>query len=188
MRTLTMVCSFVGLLAGFPASATTFGEPFPGYDAECGYPIVYFPNATVSQAVINRAGTEIIVLDPTLAEAEQDARRQFLIAHECAHHQMKHATSASRQQRMRSERVVRDQEMSADCWAAETLARKGLDRPLQVMADRFFKAGLYSPGGGYPAGVQRSTIILHCAETGRQARRADMARIEALASVVPRTF
>ena len=34
------------------------------------------------------------------------------------------------------------------------------------MADRFFKAGLYSPGGGYPAGVQRSTIVMHCAEKG----------------------
>jgi hypothetical protein len=43
------------------------------------------------------------------------------------------------------------------------------------MMDRFFKSGLYSPGGGYPSGLQRSTIIRECARIGREAARAAVA-------------
>lgn len=145
-------------------------EPFPGYTDLCGYRLVYEANPTISQAVVRPSGEKVILLDPMLAQEQETAQRQFLIAHECAHHRMDHAGVASRQARLRSAKVIRDQELSADCWAAETLAQRGLDRTIRIMADRFFKAGLYSPGGGYPAGIQRSTIVMHCAQKGRDAR------------------
>ena len=159
---------------GLGAAAKAEEAPFPGYDELCGYPIVHIPNLTISQAVVEPTGEKVIVLDPSLQTPQEAAQRQFLIAHECAHHRMEHAGIASRQARVVSRRLVRDQELSADCWAAETLAARGLERTIRIMADRFFKAGLYSPGGGYPAGVQRSTIIMHCAEKGRESASADL--------------
>ncbi|MFK7942725.1 MAG: hypothetical protein AB8B85_07435 [Paracoccaceae bacterium] len=170
MRTHVLFVTSLTIASFFETLAFAQNEPFPGYDAKCGYRLIYAPTQTVSQAVIDRYGEEIIVLDPSLAHEQEAAQRTFLIAHECAHHRMDHAQDVSRKKRQRSAKVVRDQELSADCWAAETLAEIGEDRTIRIMADRFFKAGLYSPGGGYPAGMQRSTIVMHCAEKGRLAR------------------
>lgn len=172
-RQIVQVIVVATMMIVFSARVSAEEEPFKGYQELCGYPLVYIPNLTISQAVIEPNGEKVIVLDPSLTAPLESPRRQFLIAHECAHHRMDHAGIASRQARLRSAKVVRDQELSADCWAAETLAVLGLDRPIQIMADRFYKAGLYSPGGGYPAGIQRSTIIIHCAETGRKAGLRD---------------
>lgn len=147
-------------------------EAFPGYADLCGYPIVVSTTPTIAQAVIGAEGSKVIVIDPSLQAPEESFRRTFMIAHECAHHRMGHSNLASRQQRILSSRVVRDQELSADCWAAETLARAGQDRTTRLMADRFFRGGLYSPGNGYPSGLQRSTIIQQCAQAGREARVA----------------
>ena len=188
MRSLLVLFGLLTTSVAQAFAAGTDEEPFPGYMAECGFSILFSPTLTVSQAVLAPNGRPMIILDPSLAAEEETAHRQFLIAHECAHHLMSHARPEARMKRAKSKRVVRDQEMSADCWAAETLARKGMDRTLRIMSDRFFKSGLYSPGGGYPAGIQRSTIILHCAETGRRDRAETLARIAAIASAVPATF
>ena len=145
-------------------------DPFPGYARECGYPIIYTTTLALSEAVIDGRGRLKIVIDPSLAAREENDRLVFLLAHECAHHQMDHARVASRRARALSDQVIRDQELSADCWAAELLARLGHERPILIMTQRFYRAGLYSPGGGYPAGVQRASIIQQCARHGRQAR------------------
>jgi len=143
---------------------------FPGYDDLCGYPVIIGSTPSVSEARRTRDGRPIIILDRILTRPAEARRRMFLIAHECAHHVMGHVSVVARRERAASHKVVRDQEMSADCWAAETLARAGLDPVIQTIADRFYRAGLYSPGGGYPSGVQRSTIIRECAAIGRRAR------------------
>ncbi len=145
-------------------------EPFDGYNEACGYPILFTPTLAVSEAVIDRNGQLRIILDPLLAAGEERDRMQFLVAHECAHHAMGHALPASRRARALSNRTVRDQELSADCWAAELLARLGNERPVLVMTQRFHRSGLYSPGGGYPAGIQRASIINQCALNGRKLR------------------
>lgn len=170
---MSRVFRYLGLLILSASTALAEDEPFPGYAAECGYSIVNAATPNVSLAVIDELGRRVIILDPVLSADTEVERRRFLVAHECAHHRMDHTGIASRQARLRSAKVIRDQELSADCWAAETLARKGFERTIQIMADRFYRAGLYSPGGGYPAGIQRSTIIIHCAETGRTARLRD---------------
>lgn len=147
-------------------------EPFPGYTEECGYPIIFTPVPTVAQAAVTPEQTLVILLDPSLRAREERPRMIFLIAHECAHHRLKHSEPKARRRRARFTEVVRDQEMSADCWAAETLARRGLEHPLFIMVQRFYRGGLYSPGGGYPSGIQRSAIINQCADQGRQRRSA----------------
>ncbi|MEL7470266.1 MAG: hypothetical protein AAFN27_17565 [Pseudomonadota bacterium] len=171
-RTTRAMGVTLGLLIGLPSSASaqfTAPDPFPGYERECGYPIVLRTTLALSEAIIDFRGRLKIVLDPVLtANGEQD-RMQFLLAHECAHHQMNHALPVSRRARAQSHGVVRDQELSADCWAAELLARLGHERPILIMTQRFHRAGLYSPGGGYPAGIQRASIIQQCAENGRRA-------------------
>ena len=158
--------------APVPVEAGKGDEPFPGYDSLCGYPLVMSSTASVAQARLGRDGQPVIVLDPQLSGPDESHRRVFLIAHECAHHRMGHVAEAERRKRTRSRRVVRDHELSADCWAAETLAQARMDRTLRVIEDRFFRGGLYSPGGGYPAGIQRASIIRACAESGRNRSKA----------------
>ena len=70
-------------------------------------------------------------------------------------------------------RVVTDQELSADCMAAEMLARHGRRGDAAIMVERFFRSGFYSPGAGYPSGLQRSLIVRQCgAVTGPRDRLA----------------
>ena len=167
---LTTALMFVLAGAGIatPTVWEVGGEPFRGYASECGFPIIYRSTLAISEAVIDRNGKSQILLDPLLASDQEHARMQFLVAHECAHHRMKHAMPVSRRARRLSAALVRDQELSADCWAAELLARLGHERPIQIMIQRFHRAGLYSPGGGYPAGVHRASVIWNCAEQGRR--------------------
>lgn len=158
-----------GLVAG-PASdkiAQRLPDPFAGYSRSCGYPIFFAPIDTVSLARIHPRFGKIIVLDPLLLYPAQDAHRRFLIAHECAHHTFAHTTSAGLMLRRRG-KGVQDQELSADCRAAETLVDAGLSSDVRFMADSFYRKGLYSPGSGYPSGVQRSTMIYHCLKSAQR--------------------
>lgn len=173
---LWMTCALIGAGLGTGAAFETENEPFPGYDTLCGFPLITASTPSVAQAHIDRNGQPVIILDPTLQETAEQYRRVFLIAHECAHHRMGHAVKREQRKRRLLPKLVRDHELSADCWAAETLARVGKDRTLRVMEDRFFRGGLYSPGGGYPAGVQRATIIRECARIGRSGSAAQQER------------
>lgn len=157
----------ITVLLGTSIRAESQGEPFPGYDALCGYPLVIASTPSVAVAHVDRSGRPVIILDPVLEVESERHRRMFLIAHECAHHRLGHSVKREQRKRKLLPKLVRDHELSADCWAAETLAQAGENRAVRVMEDRFFRAGLYSPGGGYPAGVQRASIIRECARTGR---------------------
>jgi hypothetical protein len=164
----------VFLLFAHAAGSETVREPFPRYEELCGYPLIAASTPHVATARQNSAGEAVIVLDPILDLQTEKHRRVFMIAHECAHHRLGHVDVAERRKRRSSPNVVQDHELSADCWAAETLARIGLTDTLRIMESRFYRAGLYSPGGGYPAGVQRATIISECARSGRQLREASL--------------
>ena len=151
------------LLTAIPAAAQTFDEePFPGYDRDCGYPIKIEQTAYLSKAQIDADGVARIVIDPQLLQPRQGFHRTFLIAHECAHHQMRHTTRGGLAKRYTAHHGIRDQEMSADCWAAETLTKVGMLPALLTIADQFWRRGFISPGGGYPSGIQRSNVIRHC--------------------------
>ncbi|MEM7508073.1 MAG: ImmA/IrrE family metallo-endopeptidase [Pseudomonadota bacterium] len=144
----------------------TDGEPFEGYDELCGFPILETPLPQMARAMHDTRGTPVIVLDPVLRQPGHEARRVFLIAHECAHHRLQHTEDAAIRTRSKDPDVVRDQELSADCWAAEKLIAAGEERVLRLIMDDFFRQGTAPPGKGYPSGLQRSRLILRCAGLG----------------------
>lgn len=139
-------------------------QPYSGYDKACGHPILSSKIDTVSLARIDARLGKVIVLDPLLKYPAQEAHRRFLIAHECAHHVLGHTTFTGLKQRAEI-KGVENQELSADCWAAEALAATEFSGDARFMADAFYRKGLYSPGSGYPSGVQRSTIVYHCLQS-----------------------
>ncbi len=146
-------------------------EPFAGYSKKCGFPILFANTNSISLARIDARLGKIIVLDPVLRYPGQDAHRRFLIAHECAHHLQGH-TSVKGLQNRRKDKGVEDQELSADCWAAEALALTDYAANVKFIADAFYRKGLHSPGSGYPSGVQRSTMVYHCLQSARRQKAA----------------
>ncbi len=161
-----------------PVAAQTFDdEPFPGYAHDCGYPIKIEQTANLSKAQIDADGVARIVIDPKLLQPQQGFHRTFLIAHECAHHRMRHTTRGGLAKRFNAEHGIRDQELSADCWAAETLTKVGMLPALLNIADQFWRRGFVSPGGGYPSGIQRSNVIRHCGRIAVEKMQAARLRI-----------
>jgi hypothetical protein len=152
--------------------AERVAEPYPGYNRHCGFPILFQPNNTISLARIDRRLGPIIVLDPVLTYPGQEAHRRFLIAHECAHHRFRHTSLHGLRERALRPNGVEDQELSADCWAAETLTAADMDHDARFIVDMFYRKGLHSPGSGYPSGVQRSTMIYHCLRAAQRKRIA----------------
>jgi hypothetical protein len=152
--------------------AQRISEPYPGYNKQCGFPILFQPVRSISLARIDRRLGPIIVLDPLLAYPGQEAHRRFLIAHECAHHRLKHTSLRGLRERIIRPNGVEDQELSADCWAAEALTAADMDGDARSIVDMFYRKGLHSPGSGYPSGVQRSTMIYHCLRSAQRRRIA----------------
>ena len=134
----------------------------------CDAKLRYEPTPQISKAYIDHDGTRHIVLDPILKSPEQAVHRKFLIAHECAHHELKHTTREGLARRNSLHNAVRDQELSADCRASEQLFKHDLSDELLGLADEFWRRGFVSPGQGYPSGVQRSNIIRHCLDQASQ--------------------
>lgn len=162
MMLRSVFSAILALFASAEAHAEA-DEPFDGYNALCGYEIVFRPNLFLSTAEITDEGDPLIVLDPNLLEPRQKFHRLFLIAHECAHHRLEHTTQEGLKTRSMSHNAVSDQELSADCWASEHLASVGYSKRLERIADEFYRRGFISPGQGYPAGIQRSNMIRLCA-------------------------
>lgn len=146
-------------------------ETFPSYGALCGYPIVSVITRTRAEAALDADGMPVVALDPSLWAPEEEAHRTFLIAHECAHHRLGHLAPGALAARRSNARVVTDHELSADCWAAEMLARDGLWEVVDAMIIRFYRAGMAAPGRGYPPGVTRAQILYTCGQSGVEARR-----------------
>jgi len=157
----TLLCTAAAAGPAEDKIAQRIPEPYSGYAKTCGYPILYTRIRTVSLARIDPRLGKIIVLDPVLTHPSQAGHQRFLIAHECAHHLLGHTAPAGLNRRA-ARGGVEDQELSADCWAAEALAGAKFPDDIRFVADMFYRQGLYSPGSGYPAGVQRSTVIYHC--------------------------
>jgi len=168
---LSVLASGAGAGPASDKIAQRLPEPFPNYSKICGYPILFANINSVSLARIDPRLGKIIVLDPLLTYPAQDAHRRYLIAHECAHHLLGHTTPKGLKNRAKR-KGVEDQEMSADCWAAETLAVTRFTSEVVFMADAFYRKGLVSPGSGYPSGVQRSTMIYHCLKSAKRRQEA----------------
>ena len=140
-------------------------EPFPGYADRCGFKILLKPTSHVATAETAADGAKVIFIDPLLTKAGNEYHKAFLIAHECAHHVLGHTSEDGLSRRWVSRRAVADQELSADCWAAEALSEAGLSAYTKMMSRQMSRSGLFS-SGGYPAGIQRAAIIRNCAAVG----------------------
>lgn len=147
-------------------------EPFAGYAKTCGYPIIFAKTGTVSLARIDERLGKVIVLDFLLAYPGQEDHWRYMIAHECAHHVLGHTTPEGLRKRA-LEKGVEDQELSADCWAAEILVKAEAYETTRFMADSFYRLGLVSPGSGYPSGVQRSSVIYHCLKSAQRRQQIE---------------
>lgn len=173
LAALLIAClTAAGLSSGARAqdSSPWATEPFPGYDLSCGLPVVFATTPQVALASRTADGAPVVVLDPRLTTEEETFQRAFLSAHECAHHQLGHTLPEALEARRNSQDVVRDQELSADCRAGETLAALGHLEAVVVIAERFHTSGPYSPGGGYPSGWQRALMLKECAARGLATR------------------
>lgn len=166
IRRFLSLCAVLCAVAGLARGAELALDPFPSYAGACGYPLISMPLAQGAAAHIDPFGRARILLDPHLLSEAETPHRTFLIAHECGHHRLGHATPQGLITRRTQVRGVEDQELSADCWAAEHLARDGLFDVVRLIADRFWRAGPVSPGQGYPSGIQRSLILRKCGEVG----------------------
>lgn len=167
---LTAPLALVGLFSKAdlpPPKNADDGRPMAA-DEFCDAQIRYETTPQISKAYIDADGVRHIVLDPMLRADEQRTHRTFLIAHECAHHFLKHTSRAGLARRNTKRHAIRDQELSADCWAAEQMVARGMRDELYTLSDEFFRRGFVSPGGGYPAGIQRSNIIRHCIHLAMQ--------------------
>lgn len=143
-------------------------EPFPGYAEECGFKIFLQSSQQVALAKRAEDGAKLIYIDPLLTKRGNEFHKAFLIAHECAHHRLGHTTDDGLALRVSSRKMVMDQELSADCLAAEMLSRAGLADFTKTMTARMARSGLFSPGRGYPAGIQRASIIQRCGAVGER--------------------
>lgn len=178
MKHIALCLTAIALLWSVPASAgpasdkiaQRVDEPYLGYNRTCGFPILFETITNISLARIDSRLGPVIVLDPILTYPAQGSHRRFLIAHECAHHLLSHTTQHGLRDRAVLPKGVEDQEMSADCWAAEALVAARYDGDVRFMADLFYRKGLHSPGMGYPSGVQRSTMVYHCMRSAQRQR------------------
>jgi len=160
-----------GLAASVQADESAKALALALEQTPCNASVRYETNPYISKAYTDLDGSNHIVLDPSLREPDQIFHRLFLIAHECAHHELEHTSKAGLARRNTARHGVRDQELSADCWAAEHMTRLGYMKQTLSLADEFWRRGFMPPGQGYPAGIQRSNIIRHCAS--REAGRID---------------
>lgn len=141
-------------------------EPFAGFSTRCRQRIVYRANANVSQAMIDRAGEELIVLAPFLMHPARRYERDYLAAHECAHHLFGDTKFEGLLARRTLAGEIARQELRADCWAAAFLAASGHRREAMRMIAIFEKRGQALAGGGYPSGEARAAQARRCMDGG----------------------
>lgn len=167
---------FIGPTVSARADQMTYyspGDPmFDGFAARCDMPVVYRSTWHGSLAEHDDAGRPVIVLDLSLRLPARRFQRNFLLAHECAHHLLGHTSPDAVAMRRTHGAVVAAQEKAADCWAAQFLGQLGRDDEAKAMAEFFYRRGTGLPGGGYPSGADRSTLIQHCWSAAKKQRLA----------------
>lgn len=142
---------------GLVLSTSAAGQRFVGNDEFCGYPMFAIPTSQQAVATRDNAGNPVILIDPGVLMNMTTSRR-FAIAHECGHHRLGHSTPMG--MAMRQYFTVQ-QELSADCFAAELLASVGLEaESYRVFMERN-REGPMRPGT-YPSGTERAAVVAQC--------------------------
>lgn len=139
----------------------SFGQMFAGYNEFCGVPVVVVANAQGASAAMDSNGNPVIFVDPGVM-ANWTTSRMFALAHECGHHVLGHTLPNGMWFRNTRAWATRQQELQADCWAAEQLANLSDERDLRRMIIEFAAKGPI-PQGPYPSGRERSYAVAECA-------------------------
>ena len=174
MRDLTRMHlsrSLLGALAALvlplPALAGTAAvpAPFAGFGDLCGYELRFISTDFDAKPVIDRDGTAVILLDPSLRWPGQADRRAYLLARACAHHRFGHTLPAQIARRDNVEGAVAQQELAADCWAARVLTERQRGDIARHAIATMRAEGEVSPGAGLPSGALRATTAERCSRT-----------------------
>lgn len=147
-----------------------YAEPFAGFSARCPQQIIYRSTLSISLATYNADGDALIVLDHSLQFPAQRFEHNFLASHECAHHQLGDTLPAGIHARQTIPGAISQQELRADCWAAEFMGVLGRDQDIKRMAEGLYRRGRVSAGGGYPSGYDRAVTVQRCWQKGRNGR------------------
>lgn len=159
---LAIVPAGASQFASAQAGAPVLNEPYDGFSNVCRQRIVFRPIWRVSLATVDADDVALIVLNPILRLPAENARFDFLATHECAHHLLGHMDPASLRERATLPGVLAQQELAADCWAAQFMTRLNQVASIRVMAERLYRRGARSPDGLYPSGEARARRILAC--------------------------
>ena len=151
----------VVLLQCFLAPAQAQPALFAGYDEFCGIPVIVRPNPQSATAERDSLGRPVIHVDRGVM-ANWTMSRIFTLAHECAHHRLRHTTPGGTWIRNTQFWATRAQELAADCWAARALAANGYRRDLERAYIDFAYQGSVPPGN-YPSGQERAQTVARCA-------------------------
>ena len=154
------------LLAVLWSVAVLFGtnayaQLFAGYDQFCGVPVIVAANSQGASAAVDQLGRPVIYVDPGVM-GNWTMSRMFALAHECGHHKLGHSTPQGLWFRNTTAWATSQQELAADCWAAQALANIGDLQDLRQMIVQFSSQGDV-PQGPYPVGRQRAAAVAQCA-------------------------
>ena len=144
-----------------------YSEPFDGFSARCPQQIIYRSTLSISLATHSSDGDPLIVLDHSLQFPAQRYEHNFLASHECAHHLLGDTLPAGIHARRTIRGAISEQELRADCWAAEFMGTLGRDQDIKRMAEGLYRRGRLSAGGGYPSGYDRAVTVQRCWQKGR---------------------
>ena len=141
-------------------TSTTQAQQVIGTDEFCGLPVVAGSTPQRANAMLTPSGEPYILVDQSMF-ANMSISMRFTLAHECAHHLAGHVTPQGMLARHFG--ATSDQELYADCWAAEQLASKGYRDDLARSINNFVNEPL-NPWSPYPSGLERAQKILECAQ------------------------
>lgn len=150
------VLIWIILIASF--STTAKAGMFSGYDIFCGLPVFEGYDPQTATARTDQHGNQYIHIDPR-AINNWTMSKLFILAHECAHHLLRHTSSLGKLERFHG--GTAKQELEADCWAAQKLFSIGYDTEISKTILEQANKGHFS-GSHYPSGYQRAQNILNC--------------------------
>lgn len=132
---------------------------FVGYDDFCGLPVIVESTPQDAVATI-RNGQRVIIVDPHVI-SNWKLSRIFALAHECGHHVLEHLSTKEQFSRHHMN-ATRRQELQADCWAAEVLAKNEYYDDIRRTIIQNVNQGPIMQGP-YPSGMERASFIAQCA-------------------------
>lgn len=162
------VLAFAIALGSGLVSAAAYGQAmFVGYDQLCGVRVVQYPNPQIASAGFDAQGP-VIYIDPG-AMQNWTASRVFTLAHECGHLQLGHSTPQGMYFRNTVYWATKEQELEADCWATQALAKLGRYQADLRRMDAQFRSQGSQPQGPYPSGLERAFNLERCLGEGGSA-------------------